>query len=397
MSQHILTVNAGSSSLKIALFAWGHEQPLMTGLADRIGGDCVISLSDHNNTVLATAQGADLSQADHERALNKLMHMMRDIVGSIDMIAVGHRVVHGGLEFTAPVIVNETILSQLAALEPFAPLHQPHNLAGIRAAQRQFPHALQIACFDTAFHRGHPFVNDTFALPRQWYEKGVRRYGFHGLSYDYINGELAKRRPDLHQGRVIVCHLGNGASACAIKNGQSIASTMGFSALDGLPMGTRCGQLDPGVILYWLEQEAMTPREIADLLYKQSGLLGLSGLSNDMRELEASLSPLAREAIDYFVFRVRREIGGLAAALGGLDGLIFCGGIGENSASIRSAIGRDLEWMGITIDDTRNQRHDATISSASSRVTIMVIPTHEDLVIARACFALSANWIDHAS
>ena len=391
MSRHVLTLNAGSSSLKLALFALGDEKPLLSGLADRIDGDCVLSLFNRDGAVITMKEGPDLAQANHEQALNGLMRMVQETAIPLDMIAIGHRVVHGGVEFAEPVIVTEAIMAKLAALEPFAPLHQPHNLAGIRAAERQFPHALQIACFDTAFHRGHPFVNDTFALPRKWYEKGVHRYGFHGLSYEYITSQLAKLRPDLHQGRVIICHLGNGASACAVKQGQSIASTMGFSALDGLPMGTRCGQLDPGVILYWLEQEAMTPREMSDLLYKQSGLLGLSGLSHDMRELEASSSPHAREAIDYFVFRIRREIGGLAATLGGLDGLVFCGGIGENSAFIRRSVCNDLAWMGLMIDEARNAKHEAIISSDASRVTIMVIPTHEEFVIARACFALSAH------
>lgn len=384
MKRHILTLNAGSSSLKIALFLEGQEQPLVTGIADRLGGDCVLALYDANGTEITSKSGEATAHETHEKALADLVVMLNDSVLDLKIAAVGHRVVHGGLEFIAPVRVDDAVLEKLSALSPFAPLHQPHNLAGIRAAQKSFPHAVQIACFDTAFHRGHPFVNDTFALPREWYDKGVRRYGFHGLSYDYVNGALAEIRPDLHKGRVIVCHLGNGASACAIKAGQSIASTMGFSALDGLPMGTRSGQLDPGVLLYWLEQEKMDVKSITDLLYKRSGLLGLSGLSNDMRTLEASSAPQAREAIDYFIFRIRREIGGLAAAMGGLDALIFCGGIGENSRLVRREVCHGMEWMGIVLDDQRNEANDRVLSSSSSSVTVLMIPTHEELVIARA-------------
>ena len=245
--------------------------------------------------------------------------------------------------------------------------------------------AVQVACFDTAFHRGHPFVNDTFALPRRFYEKGVRRYGFHGLSYDYISGDLARRLPEAT--RVVVAHLGNGASMCALRDGRSVASTMGFSALDGLPMGTRSGQLDPGVVLYLMEQEGMTAEEISDLLYKESGLKGMSGISNDMRELEASDDPRAAEAIDYFTFRIRRELGALAAVLGGLDAVVFCGGIGENSAMIRHRVCDGMGWLGITLDAAANRENAPVISSGAVRV--MVIPTDEEIVIARAAMALS--------
>jgi acetate kinase len=382
--RHVLVLNAGSSSLKIALFAEDSDTPLFTGLADRIGGDTTLAIHDATGHCVAERQGDHVAHETHVQALADLVAMLEALHGALDVAAVGHRVVHGGLAFTKPVLVDEKVLAALAQLEPFAPLHQPHNLAGIRAATIAFPKALQIACFDTAFHRGHPFVNDSFALPREWYDKGVRRYGFHGLSYDFINGTLAQMYPDLHRGRVIVCHLGNGASACAIMNGQSVASTMGFSALDGLPMGTRCGQLDPGVLLYWLQQEKMDASSIADLLYKRSGLLGLSGLSNDMRELEASSSPSAREAIDYFVGRIKREIGGLTAAMGGLDALVFCGGIGENSRLIRKEVCGTMEWLGLSLDVARNEGNEAVISMAGSAVTILVIPTHEEVVIARA-------------
>lgn len=388
MKRTVLTLNAGSSSLKIGLFALGEETPIATGIADRLGGDTLLRLKNREGTVIAERTGAETQHETHDRALADLVAMLESAFPALDIAAIGHRVVHGGTDFITPVIVNDDVMRRLAALEPFAPLHQPYNLAGIRSAQRAFPSAQQIACFDTAFHRQHPFVNDVFALPRAYYERGVRRYGFHGLSYDYINGRLAGLRPDLHAGRVIICHLGNGASACAIKAGQSMASTMGFSALDGLPMGTRCGQLDPGVLLYMMEQEGMDAKAIADLLYKQSGLLGLSGLSNDMRELEASDRPEARDAIDYFVFRIRREIGGLAAALGGLDALVFCGGIGENSRLIRQGVCADMGWLGITLDETANAAHATVISAACAPVSVLVLPTNEELVIARAAFAV---------
>lgn len=388
MSGSVLTLNAGSSSLKIALFRPDDEQAIATGMADRIGGDCVLTVKDASGAILSERRGAALQGATHETVLQALVTILTEADLAQDIAAVGHRVVHGGLVFITPTLVDDDILSQLAALEPFAPLHQPHNLAGIRAAQRAFPDALQIACFDTAFHRNHPFVNDAFALPRALYDEGVRRYGFHGLSYEYVTQKLAILRPELHAGRVIICHLGNGASACAIRDGQSIASTMGFSALDGLPMGTRCGQLDPGVMLYLLQQKKMTPEAIADLLYKQSGLLGLSGLSNDMRVLEESDDPAAKAALDYFVFRIRREIGGLAASLGGLDALIFCGGIGENSRLIRARVCADMEWLGIAIDPARNASNETILSAPLLPVAVMMIPTNEEIVIARAAFGM---------
>ena len=252
-------------------------------------------------------------------------------------------------------MVDDEVLDKLEALSPFAPLHQPHNIAGIRTARAAFPGVPQVACFDTAFHRGQPFVNDTFALPHRYYEIGVRRYGFHGLSYDYVTGELERLAPHLYSGRVVIAHLGNGASMCAIHNGRSVASSMGFSALDGLPMGTRCGQIDPGVMLYMLDQEKLNTAQIRQILYNESGLLGLSGgLSNDMRTLEQADNAASHRAIDYFVFRVQRELGAMAAAMGGIDLLVFCGGIGENSRVIRRRVCERLGWIGIEIDHGRN-------------------------------------------
>lgn len=382
MTKSILTLNAGSSSLKFALYdAEVGDDALASGQVDRIGPDGVLHLRRTDGAAPDPASGG---LNTHEEALQTVLGVLKSEFPGLDVVAVGHRVVHGGTEFDAPMRLEPTTLTALEAFSPFAPLHQPHNLAGVRAAFAAFPGAPQIACFDTAFHRQHPFVNDTFALPRTYFEKGVRRYGFHGLSYDFIAGELARFEPDLAAGRVVVAHLGNGASMCALRDGKSVASTMGFSALDGLPMGTRCGQLDPGVMLYLMTEEGLDAQEISDLLYKKSGLLGLSGISNDMRTLEASDLPEANEAIDYYTFRIRRELGAMAAALEGLDALVFCGGVGENSARIRAEVCEPMEWLGIELDQTANAENAQVISVPSSRVRVLVIPTNEELVIARA-------------
>lgn len=381
MTAAVLTLNAGSSSLKVALFPANGEQPIISGLVDRIGPDAVLKLKAANGEAVPAAPG-DMST--HIAALMTVVDSLRVAVPDLDLVAVGHRVVHGGDLHTDPVVIDDAELAALDTLSPFAPLHQPHNLAGIRAAMECFPNVPQVACFDTAFHRNHPWVNDTFALPRSYYDEGVRRYGFHGLSYDYVSGELARIAPHLAEGRVVIAHLGNGASMCGVQDGRSMASTMGFSALDGLPMGTRSGQVDPGVVLYLMDQRGMSAAEISDLLYKQSGLLGLSGLSNDMRTLEAAGTPEAAQAIDYYVFRCQREVGAMAAALGGIDALVFCGGIGENSQLIRARICERLGWMGIEINHSRNRQNACVISSDMARTTVMIVPTNEELVIARA-------------
>ncbi|MBR9649754.1 acetate/propionate family kinase [Thalassovita aquimarina] len=391
---YALTLNAGSSSLKFGLFALGADEPELSanGLADRVGGDARLTLKGADGTKLRDAVPIPAEGVvDHHEALVAALHELEDHFPGAQIDTVGHRVVHGGMDYSGPTVLSPAIIDKLSTLSPFAPLHQPHNLAGVRAAMAAFPQAVQVACFDTAFHRHHPFVNDVFALPREYYDKGVRRYGFHGLSYDYISGELARIAPDLHAGRVVVAHLGNGASMCGLRGGRSVASSMGFSALDGLPMGTRTGQLDPGIILYLLQQEGMSVEDIITLLYKKSGLLGLSGLSHDMRTLEASGSEGARQAIDYYTFRARRELGGLAAALEGLDGLVFCGGIGENSRLIRERICNGLHWIGIEIDDEANAANAPVISRPDARVKVMVIPTNEEIVIARACAALGVR------
>jgi len=379
MSEAILTLNAGSSSLKVALFPHLEGAAIASGLVDQIGPGGVIKLKLSDGTPIDVT-GADLTS--HLASIRTVIDGLKAVFPGLALGAIGHRVVHGGDQFDSPVLVDEHILQSLEEYVPFAPLHQPHNLAGIRAATEAFPSVPQIACFDTAYHRKHPWVNDTFALPRSFYDEGVRRYGFHGLSYEYVAGELMRTAPQLAQGRVVVAHLGNGASMCAIHAGQSVASTMGFSALDGLPMGTRCGQLDPGVLLYLMTHKGMTPHSISDLLYKQSGLLGLSGLSNDMRDLEANASPEAAQAIDYFVFRCQREVGAMAAAMGGIDALVFCGGIGEHSKTVRARICERLGWMGIEIDHARNADHSTIVSSDVARTTVMIVPTNEEWVIA---------------
>jgi acetate kinase len=383
MTRAILTLNAGSSSLKVGAFAAAEDRLLASVLVDRIGEAGTLRLKDGTGVERAS-MSLTTEIRDHHAALATTLESLVRALPDIRVDAVGHRVVHGGPLHAQPIVLDDAAIARLEAFTPLAPLHQPHNLSGIRAAFAAFPGAFQVACFDTGFHRAHPFVNDVFALPRDYYDKGVRRYGFHGLSYEYIAGEMKRRVPLLAEGRVVVAHLGNGASACAIHGGRSIASTMGFSALDGLPMGTRCGQLDPGVVLYLMEHEGMNARQLSDLLYRRSGLLGLSGLSNDMRTLEAAGTPEAEQAIDYFVFRVQREIGAMAAALGGIDALVFCGGIGENSRRVRARICERLAWMGIELDAGRNAANAEVISSELARTSVLVIPTNEELVIARA-------------
>ncbi|APZ53879.1 acetate/propionate family kinase [Salipiger abyssi] len=380
-----LTLNAGSSSLKFGLFdISGAPAVMAVGQIDSIGKAPRLKASFGPGRSPVSRDLTPAEAADHKSALATALAVLREAFPRAKASAVGHRVVHGGPSYDRPMVLTPEVMEELRRLSPFAPIHQPHNLAGIDAAVEAFPEALQVACFDTAFHRTHPKVNDVFALPREYYDKGVRRYGFHGLSYDYISGELKRIAPLIHEGRVIVAHLGNGASMCGMIGGRSVASTMGFTALDGLPMGTRTGQIDPGVIFYMVQQEGMSIDEVRQLFYSKSGLLGLSGLSNDMRALEAAGTVEANEAIDYFVFRIRRELGGLAAALGGLDALVFCGGIGENSRLIRERVCEGMGWIGLELDRERNGRNDTVISTDMSRARVMVVPTNEELVIARA-------------
>jgi acetate kinase len=298
------------------------------------------------------------------------------------LAAVGHRVAHGGPVYGAPVVVDDDVLATLARFVPLAPLHQPHNLAPIRAVQEHFPGVVQVACFDTAFHRGHPEVADRYALPEALYQDGVRRYGFHGLSYEYIARALRRIAPSVARGAVVSAHLGSGASMCAMRDGRSLDSTMGFTALDGLPMGTRCGQLDPGVVLYLLTEKRHDAATVVRLLYEKAGLRGLSGISNDVRDLLASADPRAQLALDYFVYRAGREIGALAAAMGGIDALVLTGGIGENSPEMRARICATAAWLGLTLDVTANEAGGPGISTRDSRVSAWVIPTDEERMIA---------------
>ncbi len=384
MSKIVLTFNAGSSSLKFAAFGIdnGDVRHIAAGQVEGIGA--VPKGSAHR----ATGEKAELkfdptaSRVDHQVAVGAILGWLESVGYVSGIVAVGHRVVHGGLDLIEPTLVDASVLAKLRKLIPLAPLHEPHNIAGIEAAMKAFPSIPQVACFDTAFHRTHPFVADTFALPRSYYDEGIRRYGFHGLSYEYITRRLFSAAPQIAREDVIVAHLGNGASMCAIKNGHSIASTMGFTAVDGLPMGTRCGQLDPGVLLYLMAEKKMDAQQISDLLYKESGLKGMSGISQDMRELEASDSPRAREAIDYFVHRIRRELAGLAATVEGVEGVVFTGGIGEHSWRVRKAVLTGMEWMGIQLDEEANLASAQIISAKTSPAMVFVIPTDEEQMIA---------------
>ncbi|MEE2866344.1 MAG: acetate/propionate family kinase [Pseudomonadota bacterium] len=381
MDPVILVLNSGSSSIKFTLYSGDTVQ--LKGQISGLGAQPHISLASRVSDTMVDRQLSADEGRSHGASLAALLPVLEQELGGRSVDAVGHRVVHGGVTHTEPVRLTAEILEDLKALEPLAPLHQPHNLAGITAAREAFPEAMQVACFDTAFHRSHPWVNDTFALPRPLYDEGVRRYGFHGLSYEYICSYLKQAHPELYKGRLVVAHLGNGASMCAIREGQSIGSTMGFTALDGLPMGTRCGQLDPGVVLYLLTTKGMSPDAVSDLLYKQSGLKGLSGISQDMRTLTQSDDPKAAEAIDYFVFRIRRELGGMAAVLSGLDTVVFTGGIGENAVLVREKVCAGQEWLGLEIDPVRNEAGAEMISTDTSSINVLVIPTDEEAMIRR--------------
>nr|WP_294556945.1 acetate/propionate family kinase [uncultured Rhodopila sp.] len=399
MIRHVITLNAGSSSIKFALCEVDDDSPkvLVTGLAEMLSDERRLTVRDAADTVTHQEQWAAGSGIPfHTNALQRILEWRRQAFPDANVVAAGHRVVHGGTYYDAPVLVTDDVLRRLQTLVPLAPLHQPHNLAGILAAREAWPHVAQVACFDTAFHRAQPFVNDVYALPRSYYEEGVRRYGFHGLSYEYVIGRLQEVSPFFAAGRVVVAHLGNGASMCAIRDGHSIASSMGFTALDGLPMGTRCGQLDPGVVLYMMAQKNMDANAIRDLLYKESGLKGLSGVSHDMRELEASDKPEAAQAIEYFVFRIRRELGGLAAVLEGLDAVVFCGGIGEHAWRVRERVLEGMEWIGIEMDRFANRKSAQVISSERSRVRVFVIPTDEEVMIARHTLAVLDREADGA-
>jgi acetate kinase len=384
--QLIGVINAGSSSLKFSVYAG--DQRLLDGQVDGIGVRPAAKARDAAGVALPPPELGVSPPGTPADALVAIMPWLNDRLGGRRFAALGHRVVHGGPNHAAPCLVTPALLAELDTLSSLAPLHQPHNLAPIRAAMARAPDLPQVACFDTAFHRTIPEVSQVFALPRAMADRGIRRYGFHGLSYDYIASVLPRIAPEIARGRVVVAHLGNGASLCALRDGRSVATTMGFSALDGLPMGTRCGQLDPAVVLHLLTTEGMSVGEVEALLYRKSGLLGLSGISSDVRELLASDQPSARFAIEVFVHQVARNIGSLAAALGGLDGIVFTAGVGENAVPIRSAICAACAWLGVELDAAANEAGGPCITAPGSRVAAFVIPTEENLMIARQTRAL---------
>ena len=386
----ILVINAGSSSLKFQLFAAGDLARLVRGQIDGIAVRPRLRAADGAGAVLVERSFDPAEVADLPAAIAHTADWLRSLRG-LSLCAIGHRVVHGGPDFAHPVLIDEAVLDRLARYQTLAPLHQPNNLAPIRLAMAIDPGVPQVACFDTAFHRGHPPHTDCYALPRAFYDEGIRRYGFHGLSYEYIADRLPAVAPEIARGRVIVAHLGSGASMCALFEGRSIESTMGFTALDGLPMGTRPGELDPGVVLHLIEERGMTAPEVTRLLYNASGLKGLSGISNDMRDLLASDAPEAAFAIDHFIHRAALGAGQLAAALGGLDAFVFTAGIGEHAPAIRARLARRLAWLGATLDPAANEAGAPAISTPDSGVALLVLPTDEELMIARHTLALTGH------
>lgn len=386
---NIAVVNAGSSSIKFAVFEAAAKPGLrLRGLIDGIGATPRARLSDASGATVSTEE-FPAPGFDHAAATRAMMRLAGPWLDGKNIAVVGHRVVHGGAEYAAPVLLTAEIVERLAAYIPLAPLHQPHNLAVIRAMREMHPQLSQVACFDTAFHRSQPPLAQALAIPRKYAQAGVKRYGFHGISYEYVVGRLREIAPEAASGRVIVAHLGNGASLCAVKDGRSVASTMGFTAADGLMMGTRCGAIDPGVLLHMIDQYGFGARELEDFIYRKSGLLGVSGISSDMRALRASSAPEAKEAIALFVYRIQREIGSLAAALGGLDALVFTAGIGENDAATRAEVCAGCEWLGAALDVAANLKGAAKISAPQSRVAIFVVPTNEELEIAKSAWSLS--------
>jgi acetate kinase len=389
----ILVVNAGSSSVKFQVFAVDGERDLrrlIKGQMDGIGTRPRLHAAAADGTVLIDEAYVRERVADVAAALATAGEWLRE-TQKLHPIAIGHRVVHGGPQYDRPVLVDASVLDQLQRYISLAPLHQPNNLAPIRSVLTRFPDLPQVACFDTAFHRGHAALADYYAIPERFHAEGVRRYGFHGLSYEFIAGRLPQVAPEIANGRVIVAHLGSGASMCALSGGRSVESTMGFTALDGLPMGTRPGQIDPGVVLYLIAERGMTAAQVQGLLYAECGLKGLSGISNDVRELEASADPRALFALDYFAYRVGLQAGMLAAALGGLDVFVFTAGIGENSASMRARIVEKLAWLGAALDPAANAAGRTSIAAPDSRIGLYVIPTDEELMIARHTLALLAS------
>ena len=385
MSETILVLNAGSSSIKFQLFAVVARDRLerrMRGQVEGIGTRPRLVAKGTKGETLVDETWPAREVSNVPIALEKLIAFLREQIGGKLPTAIGHRVVHGGPDYSEPTLVSDAVIARLERFAPLAPLHQPNNLGPIRAILERQPHLLQVACFDTAFHRGHPEVADRYAIPETLHAEGVRRYGFHGLSYEYIAKRLGEVAPEIAKGRVVVAHLGSGASMCALVAGKSLECSMGFTALDGLPMGTRPGQLDAGVVLYLMSEKGMSAKAIERFLYNECGLKGLSGISNDVRELLASSDPRAKLALDCFVYRIALFTGTLAAAMGGIDGFVFTAGIGENAPAIREAVARRVAWLGLELDAAANAKGGPLISRKGSRIPCWVIPTDEELMIA---------------
>lgn len=385
MRDPILVINSGSSSLKFSVFeTTAADRALSLTLNGEIEGG-----GARSKLKVADAQGHSLGDqavagADHDGWIAAIQSWFAGHVGGdAQFDGVGHRIVHGGEKYQQPTLIDDAVLAGLEELVPLAPLHEPHQIAAIRAVIKSTPHVRQVACFDTAFHANQPRVAREFALPREYTERGIRRYGFHGLSYEYIVSALPSIAPECPRARLVVAHLGSGASMCAVAAGRSVATTMGLTALDGLPMGTRCGSLDPGALLYLIQHEHLSPAALERLLYERSGLLGVSGLSADMRQLLASTLPAAAEAVDLFVYWIGRELGSMVAALGGLDALIFTGGIGEHAHQIRSRVCQQAGWLGISLDEAANETGALRISKAGSPTSAWVVSTNENLMVAR--------------
>jgi acetate kinase len=388
-TRQIAVINAGSSSIKFAVFDddGGSQSLRFRGQIEKIGvAPALTAENASGEMLLQTEWGA--KEINHRSATKVILQTALSLLGGEAVEGIGHRVVHGGTQFTAPTPVTKDVIAALKGLCPLAPLHQPHNIAPIETIMAEAPHIPQVVCFDTAFHQTQPHLSQAFALPREITDKGVRRYGFHGLSYEFVSNRLRSVAPDHAQKRIIIAHLGNGASLCAIDRGRSVATTMGFTAVEGLMMGTRCGSIDPGVLIYLMDEYRMDARALESLVYKKSGLLGVSGISSDMRTLRQSDDPRAQEAIDLFVYRIVREIGSLSAALGGLDGLVFTGGIGQRDSKTRREVVAGCAWLGTAIDEQANDAGAERIDATSSRIPIWVLPTDEESVIARATAAL---------
>ena len=383
----VLVVNSGSSSLKFALYPVTDNQnePLLSGVVSGIGTHPKLTANLAGEPLTIKSPFDDLSKdATHDWLIKALLEKLHSEYSLFEPITVGHRIVHGGSHFTEPTIITPETLAQLKSLIPLAPLHQPHSIVAIEAIAKHAPELLQVACFDTSFHRTQSKIEQMFAIPRALTEEGITRYGFHGLSYEYIASVLPQYLGDKAEGRVLVAHLGNGTSMCAMKNRKSVSSTMGFSTLEGLVMGTRCGLLDAGVILHLIKQKGLSVDEVQRMLYHESGLLGVSGISSDMRDLEKSDDPNAKQAIELFCHRAKEEIGNLTAVMHGLDAIVFTAGIGENSAPVREQICESLAWLGVKLDQNANNNNETKISAVDSKVGVYVIPTDEEATIANA-------------